>query len=167
MCKLSWVRLLGLTLPAGSVEDFVLLNIAHDIHDALVNLNQVPVMQGAVILFLHPFEHDALPIGLVNRHVGLALEASDFLGRLGALVQDLHQLLVDLIDSLTPVCNIHLGAFERCVGPWAVSGRRRSITRSSANSNLTVFEKCCSAFWVVPTGLIGVIVRYPALKALG
>src|SRR5258705_8981127 len=65
------------------------------------------VFQRAIILLAHLFQYNAFAIRLVDRHVLLALEPADFLGRLGALVQDLDQLPIDLVDFLAPVCDIH------------------------------------------------------------
>jgi hypothetical protein len=85
----------------------VLLNVAHHIHDALENLQQVAMLQGPSINFLDLLEHDSLPIRFINRQVRITFQPSDFLGSLRTPVEYLDQLAVDLVDSPAPVCYVH------------------------------------------------------------
>jgi len=43
----------GFTTSRRFLDNFVLLNIPHHVHDALVDLDQVSMLQGAAILLLH------------------------------------------------------------------------------------------------------------------
>ena len=97
----------GFSASRRFLDNFVLLNIPHDVHDSFIDLHQVTMLQRASVLLSHLLQHDALAVRFVDGHAGLALEATDFLSGLRALVQDFDQLLVDLVDFLAPVSDIH------------------------------------------------------------
>ena len=145
----------GFTTSRRLLDNFVLLNIPHHVHDALVDLDQVSMLQGAAILLLHLFEHDALPVGFVDGHAGLALEAADFLSGLRALVQDLDQLPVDLVDFLAPVSDIHAVASvppeKQALGQF--SAKTLVLRFLSGTCNLTVLGFTATTVLVVSNPL--------------
>src|SRR6266852_2909681 len=96
-------------------SDLFLLNLAHDIHDAFVNAQQVTIRQRALIHLAHIAEYGLLTIRLVDGHTDVPFEFADFMGGLRPLVQQLHQLPVQLVDHPTPVRDIHRSSRQSSV----------------------------------------------------
>jgi hypothetical protein len=69
----------------GARGQLVALQRAHDVDDALVDVDELDVGQRARIMSADIFEDDALAVRFVDRQIGCALQAADFLGRCGAL----------------------------------------------------------------------------------
>src|SRR5690349_4356818 len=101
----------------GAGSNLFLLNLAHDVHDALVNAPEVGGGQRPGVCLLDIFEDGLLAVRLVDGHGGGALELADFVGSLGALAEQVYQLAVNLVDFFAPVADVH--------GDDRVSGRGR------------------------------------------
>src|SRR5439155_15407743 len=80
---------------------------AHDVDDALVDVEQLGVIEGAGVGAADVIEDLLLALGLVDGEGGGALELSDGSGRLCALVDEADDLLIELVDFLTPVADLH------------------------------------------------------------
>src|ERR1700676_848751 len=57
------------------------------------------------------------PLGLIERQFCRLLQFADFQRAARTLIQQLHQFAVDLIDTASPVVEIH-GATSRLESPW-------------------------------------------------
>src|SRR5690348_7777970 len=75
----------------------VLLERAHHVDDALVNVLQLNVGERSVVGRADIVKDDALAVRLVNGEVGGAFELADFVRRRGPLVEQRDDLPVDFI----------------------------------------------------------------------
>jgi hypothetical protein len=78
-------------------SEFIALQTAHDGNNALVDIDEFAVWQGAAIVRTHIFEDDLLAVGFVDRHVSGFLERADGAGGFGTLIQELDNLQVESI----------------------------------------------------------------------
>src|SRR5580658_1609311 len=91
----------------GVGNDFVLLDAAHHVHYAFVNLTEIAFGQWTGVAALHISDHFALAIRFINGQAGIAFQSSNFDGRSRALVKQRRQFAVQFVDFLAPIGNVH------------------------------------------------------------
>src|SRR5258708_1094442 len=112
------------------------------VDDALEEAPDRRVGQRAGIIAFGVLQHFVLAVGLVQRDFRLLFELADFERALRALVQKLHELLVNFIDTASPVTQIH-GATSRRERPCraaSLSERTRSASAEAAPSTDGAFS---------------------------
>src|SRR5947209_8971121 len=87
--------------------DFILLYLAHDVNNALINMLQFGLRQRSLVDFLHVFKNDFFPLWLVDGHAGVAFELANLLGQFGSLVQQFHETKIEFVNLFAPVGYIH------------------------------------------------------------
>jgi len=88
-------------------SDFVLLDLAHDIYQALIDLAKLDFGQGALVFALYVVENNELTVGFVHREARVLFELSDFYGAVGALADQPDELPVDIVDFEPPLRYVH------------------------------------------------------------
>src|SRR5947208_5145396 len=68
---------------------------------------QITMLQRTAVLLLDIVKDSFFAIRFINRHIGVALETTDCVGRLRALVQQLDQLAVNFVYFLSPISDVH------------------------------------------------------------
>ncbi len=81
---------------------------SHHVDDALVDMHQLDIGQGALVGCAYSFENHALAVRLVHGQTGGLLQLANGLRCQCALAEERHNLEVDCIDLFAPVCNIHV-----------------------------------------------------------
>jgi len=64
-----------------------LLNLAHDVHDAFVDAEQIAIRQRPPIHAAHIVEYGPLTIWLIDRHTNATFQFADLVGGLRSLTQ--------------------------------------------------------------------------------
>src|ERR1019366_8301220 len=90
------------------------LEVAHDGDDLFVDLGGGVVGQRALIGLMEVRKDGALAIGFVDSGVDGFLDLANFVGGVGAVVEEPQDLLVDDIDFLSPVRYFHRGSASPC-----------------------------------------------------
>src|SRR5437879_234146 len=109
----SWLLVVYFDIKFGTVRvgdlglDLNFLNVAHYVDDPLVNMAKFAVGQWSLVGLFHILEYQLLPCRFVNGQAGIALQSADLLSRFGPVIEQVHQMQVQLIDLLSPVGNIH------------------------------------------------------------
>ena len=88
-------------------RDLFLLNLAHDVHNAFVNTEEIAIGQRPRIDSANIVEYCALAIWLVDRHPDVAFQLANLVGCLRPLAKQFHQSAVKLVNFLAPVGNVH------------------------------------------------------------
>src|SRR5579862_5858195 len=88
-------------------DDLVLLDAAHHVHDAFVNLSQIAFAQRPSAAALYVGDHRPLAVGFIDGQAGVALEPPNFDCSGCALVEERRQLAVQFVDFSAPGGNVH------------------------------------------------------------
>src|SRR5690349_7287839 len=111
--------------------NLLLLQLAHDIDDALKDVLDLTIRKRTLVCLFHSFEDVLLPLRLINGKIRVVLQLADLPCRRSALVDQLYQFEIQLIDFLTPVFYGHFAKLSACASLPARSPRINVATGSA------------------------------------
>ena len=94
------------------------------VDDALEDAPHRPAVERAGVVPLRAVEDPLLPLGLVDGHPDLPLDPADLHRARRAAVQQLHELVVDLVDAPAQVVHLRLAPRARTRRPRPLGHRR-------------------------------------------
>src|ERR1700682_6279440 len=112
------------------------LRRARFVNDAFKEPANGGVRQRAGIMRLGILQNFFFALGLVERKIRFDLEAADFQGAFGTLVEKLDKFSVDFVDALAPSVEVHRIASrrERPLRPASLSDATRVASAEAAES---------------------------------
>src|SRR5579864_4192898 len=122
------------TLCLLSRRDLFLLNVAHHVHDALVNADQIASGQGPPVGVLHIVKDNAFAVRLIHGHIGITLQPSNLHGGACALAQQRDEPAIEFIDFVSPVLDVHRSNQLSAISKYP-SSAQFSATSSNRKSN--------------------------------
>src|ERR1700687_3310651 len=118
------------------------LRRARFVNDAFKEPANGGVRQRAGIMGLGILQNFFFALGLVEREIRFHLEAADFQGAFGALVEKLDKFSVDFVDALAPFIELHRMASrrERPLRPASLRDATRVASADAAESTEEAFS---------------------------
>src|SRR5271165_2829351 len=140
LCRLVFARRLRRHLFA--------LDLPHHVHQPFVNHAQLHLRQRPFILPLDVLEDDLLAIRFIDWHSRVALQLADFVGALSALVQQLDERAIQVVDLPAQLRNIHwLSAQVRGVSQRIIHHGGHGAHREYSLDTKTPLSPC--ALWLI------------------
>src|SRR5579885_426975 len=101
-------------LDGRRAVNLLLLQFAHDVDNAFENVLNLAVGKRPFVRFLHAFENVLLSLRFINGKIGVVLQLANLPCRRRALVDQLYQFEIQIIDFLTPVFYRHFAKLSAC-----------------------------------------------------
>src|SRR6185437_5110912 len=118
----------------GGAVNLLLLQLAHDVDNAFEDVLNFTIRQRTFIGFLHALKNVLLPLGLINWKIGVVLQLADLPRRRSALVDQLYQFEIQLIDFLAPVFYGHFAKVSASAASLPARNPRINVATGSADA---------------------------------